>query len=143
MIHVLIQFIQIVAFVILEKIYMYILFSPFLIFLYKNQTRKQKLNSTSAPLFSPLIFTVFILQYIYNIYSKNNILKSEFLVGEHAYSINGWNSFSDASIADSDSCPGIWDGWMCWPDTPRNTAQERQCPTFIRSETTEYGCECK
>jgi len=36
MIHVLIQFIQIVAFVILEKIYMYILFSPFLIFLYKN-----------------------------------------------------------------------------------------------------------
>lgn len=41
----------------------------------------------------------------------------------------------------SDSCPGIWDGWMCWPDTPPHSTRQQPCPTFIRFGTTEDSCE--
>lgn len=42
---------------------------------------------------------------------------------------------------ESDSCPSIWDGWMCWPDTPRNVTLGFPCPSFIRMEKIEDGCE--
>lgn len=41
----------------------------------------------------------------------------------------------------SDSCPGEWDGWMCWPDTPFHSTRQGQCPQFIRFGTTGDGCE--
>jgi hypothetical protein len=45
-------------------------------------------------------------------------------------------------ITRSDWCPGIWDGWMCWPDTPPHSTQQHPCPSFIRFGT-EDNCECK
>lgn len=28
-------------------------------------------------------------------------------------------------------CPGVFDGWVCWPDTPADTTVYRPCPWFI------------
>ncbi|XP_044733701.1 calcitonin gene-related peptide type 1 receptor-like [Chrysoperla carnea] len=28
-------------------------------------------------------------------------------------------------------CPGVFDNWNCWPDTPANTTAETQCPYFV------------
>lgn len=28
-------------------------------------------------------------------------------------------------------CPGTWDGWLCWPDTPAGTYTFASCPDFI------------
>ncbi|PNF38042.1 hypothetical protein B7P43_G02350 [Cryptotermes secundus] len=42
---------------------------------------------------------------------------------------------------ESDWCPGTWDGWLCWPDTPPHTSQQQPCPTFIRFGTTDDNCQ--
>lgn len=28
-------------------------------------------------------------------------------------------------------CPGTFDGWLCWPDTPAGTSAYEKCPEFI------------
>lgn len=28
-------------------------------------------------------------------------------------------------------CPGTWDTWVCWPDTPAGDIARQPCPSFI------------
>lgn len=35
------------------------------------------------------------------------------------------------SLSDPSFCPGTWDGWLCWPDTPAGKSAYAPCPTFV------------
>lgn len=31
---------------------------------------------------------------------------------------------------EADWCPRTWDGWLCWPDSPPGSVQEKLCPLY-------------
>ena len=39
-----------------------------------------------------------------------------------------------------DGCPATWDGWQCWPHTPRGQRAQRPCPPHIYYFTTPPSC---
>lgn len=40
-------------------------------------------------------------------------------------------NFVCSIFIDDSFCPGTWDGWLCWPDTPAGKSAYAPCPSFV------------